>query len=108
MKAAGAASRRSLSQLTRPIVRLADRHPVGRHRLADRHPVGRHRPAAHLLSRVRAVGVHVPVSRVLPVVGRLVAPEHQVCLVRLDCVVLPYYLSLLYYQFLTDLFAVRD
>jgi hypothetical protein len=97
MKAAGAASRRSLSQLTRPIVRLADRHPVGRHR-----------PAAHLLSRVRAVGVHVPVSRVLPVVGRLVAPEHQVCLVRLDCVVLPYYLSLLYYQFLTDLFAVRD
>ena len=87
MKAAGAASRRSSSQLTRPIVRLADR----------RHPVGRHRPAALLLSRVRAVGVHVPVSRVLPVVGRLVAPEHQACLVRLDSVVLPYSLSLLYY-----------
>jgi hypothetical protein len=72
-----------------PIVRLAD------HRLVDRHHVlGRHH---RLVSRVRAVGVHVPVSRDLPVVGRLAAREQMACQVRPDYIVFPWYLSLLYY-----------
>jgi len=73
------------SKIIRPIVRFAD-HPVDRRR-----PVGR-----HLVFRGHAVGVHVPVSRDLAA-GHLVVREHQVYLVRLDSVVLPYYLSLLYY-----------
>ena len=71
-------------KITRLIVRFAD------------HPVDRHRPAGRqLVFRALVVGVHVPVSRDLAA-DRLVVREHQVCLVRLDSVVLPYYLSLLY------------
>ena len=96
-KTAGVASRRSLIHLaTRFIVRsvghhLVDRRLVGR-RLVGRRLVGRHH---RLVSR--AVGVHVPVFHDLLVVGRLAARDRQICLARLDSVVLAYYLSLLCY-----------
>ncbi len=83
---AGVTSRRSLIPGNQFIVRFAGHHPLGRHR-----PVGR-----HLVFRAHAVGVHLPVSRDLAA-GHRVVREHQVYLVRLDSVVLPYYLSLLYY-----------